>query len=349
MQIQYNNWQHIGTVLLTLSLGFVGASIAPYLYLPVPALLGSALLIAALAFTRLPLALPLRLRNIGFTILGCSMGSGITPEMLQLIGQWPVSLVILGLTVIVMMVASTWVLSHYFGQTRNTALLASTPGALSAVIALASSGYGDARAVVVLQTLRLLVIMSTLPLIIDWIGLHGHTDITVLDQPSMSWPIIFILVISALGFAWLLDKLKVPAAYILAGLLLSGLGHSMFWLQGGVPTPLLDLGFIIIGCLVGVRFRGIQWLELKRYTFAALVSVTLSTVIAAVAAAGVASWLNLPFGQVWVAYAPGGIEAMAALALALNYDPAYIAAHHLMRIIGINLCLPLIIKHLNPH
>jgi len=314
----------------------------------VPALLGSALLIAALAFTTLPLALPLRLRNVGFAILGCSMGSGITPEMLKLIGQWPVSLLMLALTVVAMMAASTWVLTHYFGQTRNTALLASTPGALSAVIALASNGYGDARAVVVLQTLRLLVIMSTLPLIIDWIGLHGSTDISVLAQAPMPWRIVLLLIMGALGFAWLLDQLKVPAAYILAGLLLSGLGHSMGWLQGGVPTPLLNLGFIIIGCLVGVRFRGIQWLELKRYTFAALVSVTLSTVIAAVAAAGVASWLHLPFGQVWVAYAPGGIEGMAALALALHYDPAYIAAHHLVRIIGINLCLPLLIKRLNP-
>jgi uncharacterized membrane protein AbrB (regulator of aidB expression) len=52
-------------------------------------------------------------------------------------------------------------------------------------------------------------------------------------------------------------------------------------------------------------------------------------------------WLGLPVGQIWLAYAPGGVEAMAIMALALNLDPAFVGAHHVVRILGLNVFSPL--------
>jgi len=72
--------------------------------------------------------------------------------------------------------------------------------------------------------------------------------------------------------------------------------------------------------------------------------VLLSSVIAALFAGGVAQLTGLPFGQVWVAYAPGGVEAMAAMALALGYDPAFIATHHLSRIVLLLFSLSLLLR-----
>lgn len=329
---------------LTLVLGFIGAGLAPFLHLPVPALLGSGILISILAFTRLPLAMPVLMRNIGFTILGCSMGSSITPEMLALVGRWPASLIGLTLTVIAMMLASTWLLSRHFGQTPSTALLASTPGALSAVVAMAMDGKGDVRAVVVLQSLRLLLVMAFLPVIIYGLGMQGTVDTGQAAALTLPWHTVPALLLTAFAIAQMLDKIHVPAAYVMTGLLLSGAGHVGGWLHGGLPSIAITTGFVIIGCVVGVRFRGIRLAELRQFSVAALVSVILSTVIAAIGAACVSWGMNLPFGQVWIAYAPGGIEAMAALALALHYDPAYIAAHHLARIIGINLLMPWVVR-----
>ena len=64
-----------GTILLTLALGYIGAGLGELVHLPVPALLGSGLFIALLAFTALPLSMPTLMRNIGFTILGVSFDS----------------------------------------------------------------------------------------------------------------------------------------------------------------------------------------------------------------------------------------------------------------------------------
>ena len=54
--------------------------------------------------------------------------------------------------------------------------------------------------------------------------------------------------------------------------------------------------------------------------------------------------LSLPFGQVWVSFAPGGVEGMSSMALALGYDPLYVAVHHVFRILLLILILPVLIR-----
>ena len=342
ISLQHPAFKQAAIILLTLSLGYLGAVLGSLLHLPVPALLGSGILLAILAFSPLPLSMPVLMRNLGFTILGCSMGSSITPEMLTKISQWPMSLVGLGITVVLMMLLSTWVLAKFFQQSSNTALLASTPGALSTVVALASEGKGDLTTVVVLQSLRLILVMSLLPIIIYGLGLQGNQTLQNQQMPPLVWNTVLALVLSAFAVAQTLEKIKLPAAYVIAGLVLSGAGHVSSYLEGALPSSIINFGFIIIGCVVGTRLKGMSFAELRSLSLAAFVSVALSSLVAAIGAGLMSAALDLPFGQVWIAYAPGGIEAMAALAIALHYDPAYIAAHHLARIIAITLLMPLV-------
>ncbi|MGB0084193.1 MAG: AbrB family transcriptional regulator [Rhodomicrobiaceae bacterium] len=58
----------------------------------------------------------------------------------------------------------------------------------------------------------------------------------------------------------------------------------------------------------------------------------------------VAGGLDLPIGQVRVAYAPGSLEAMTILAFVLGVDPAYVGVHQLVRFLGLSLLSPLIAK-----
>ena len=58
--------------------------------------------------------------------------------------------------------------------------------------------------------------------------------------------------------------------------------------------------------------------------------------------------LSLHVGDVIVAYAPGSIDAMMILALALHLDPVFVGAHHLARVFTVTLALPLIVRVLAP-
>jgi len=70
--------------------------------------------------------------------------------------------------------------------------------------------------------------------------------------------------------------------------------------------------------------------------------------VAALFAAGLVGILALPVAEVMIAYAPGAVDAMMLLALALNLDPVYVGAHHLVRIFFVSLTMPLIARRVAP-
>ncbi|MDI1343150.1 MAG: AbrB family transcriptional regulator, partial [Pseudolabrys sp.] len=67
-------------------------------------------------------------------------------------------------------------------------------------------------------------------------------------------------------------------------------------------------------------------------------------VITAVFAAVLVQMLTLPLAEVMIAYAPGAVDAMLLLALALNLDPVYVGAHHLARIFFVLLTMPIVVR-----
>ena len=107
-------------------------------------------------------------------------------------------------------------------------------------------------------------------------------------------------------------------------------------MHGRFPQPLVISGFIATGAVIGARFRGTSLDTVRRTVPGAAASVLLALAISALVAAFGAWLLGLPFGQLWLAYAPGGVEAMAAMALALSLDPAFVGAHHVLQILGLN-------------
>lgn len=330
-----------GPLFLTLAIGFSGSIAASYADLPAAALVGAILAVSIASMFRLTVDIPLRLRNVAFTIIGCSLGSSITKEALSQTGQWPLSLFVLGVAVLVTMLTCSWVLSRFFSQTVETAMLATSPGALIYSLALAAGGMGDIRAIIVIQNIRLLVVTTLLPFILDNFGFEpGHTDIPVAAGGTGS--ILVILVAFVAGVS--VSRWKIPASFLLAGMLVSGVGHFMGVVTGRPPNSIIFIGFAVTGSMVGARFSSIPRHDLQRLLLASLSAVLISGALSLVFAIPVAQMLDIPFGQVFVAFAPGGVEAMAAMALALGYDPAYVATHHLFRIILLFFLLPVGVK-----
>jgi uncharacterized membrane protein AbrB (regulator of aidB expression) len=66
--------------------------------------------------------------------------------------------------------------------------------------------------------------------------------------------------------------------------------------------------------------------------------------MAALFAAVLISMLSLRAAEVMIAFAPGAVDAMMLLALALNLDPVYVGAHHLTRIFFVSLMMPLVAR-----
>ncbi len=324
--------------LVTLIAGTTGAAALSLVGFPAAPLVGAALATTALAWGGMRLSLPNRLRDAGFLVIGVSLGSGFRNELLGQIGGWGLSLLVLCLSIYATVVISRFVLMRWYGQDRETALLASAPGTLSLALSMAVSGRGDATTVLVLQCMRLLILSAVLPLGMVLLGVEAGNAGAAANRLD-PLPLIGVLAVGAL-VSWLIARRGFPAAYLLGGLLVSAVSHVSDLVHGTPPAWLLFAGFCVTGSVMGVRFTGLKLADILRFLKASATSVGAAALISMGFAAAVAAVTGLPFGQVWVAYAPGGVEAMAAIGLALDFDGAYVALHHLCRIAFLMALIP---------
>ncbi len=334
-------------VAVTCLIGFAGAGLATLAGLPAAALIGSAVTVSLVTWGGLKTRMAEGLRNAAFGVIGVSLGAGFTPDVIGQMAAWPASLGLLLASVATTMTAATLLLMRGFGMGRDTALLASSPGALSYAIALAATGRGDAVAVLVVQGLRLLLIATTLPLLLTALGGPPAEAL----RPALTettGPAVTLALLALTGvFGWAGLRRGWPAAFLLAGMATSGILHAVGLVEGRPPGWLTFAGFTITGAAIGARFSGVETALLRRHAVAALAVTLLASGIAAGFAALAAGIVGIPFTQAWIAFAPGGIEAMAVMALSLGFDPAFVATHHVARLLILFALLPVLMKRLS--
>ena len=335
-------------VILALCAALLGAALFSAMQVPAGSLVGSTLAVTGLAALGLSPSVPKILRDIAFVTIGTTLGAGITPHFLSDLARFPASLLALTATLVAVMAVSSTVLRRFFGASAPTALLATSPGALSYSLSLATEGASvavDVRFIVLLQSLRLLLITVILPpviAVVDGVG-GGHAVVTTIAHTlELPTSVVLIALASAAGF--LLERFRLPAAYLLAGVIVSGLGHGVGVLEGRPSAILTFFGFSIAGAVIGARFSSITAGQLRSLLLAGLVATSIAVGLSGLMSLAVATWLDLPFGQVWVAFAPGGVEGMSAMALTLGYDPVYVAVHHIYRLIVLLVFLPALLK-----
>jgi uncharacterized protein len=329
------------TPLRTILIGGVGAALLAAAGLPAAALIGSSIAVSLASFSGLAVAIPRWLRDLGFAGIGVSLGSGIEPSILGDLAAWGASLAMLCLSLIATLAVAIFVLRRFFRCDLPTAILASSPGTMSYAVAVAQEGRGDAIVVLILQSLRLLLLASVLPLAIFF---AIAPPMPVQAPLTMGLAASAILLVLALGLGTLLARTGLPAAALVAGMLLSGSAHALDLAHGRLPVWGIFLCFVVTGSVIGTRFSGISVRTIVRLAGAAVATTGTAAIVSVVFAVLTARLAGLPLGQVWVAFAPGGVEAMAAIGLALGYDPAYVAVHHLVRIVFLVFAIPMLLR-----
>lgn len=327
-------------IALTLGIGVIGALLAALAGLPAPHLLGPAALVTAASLCGLSLGLPRFLFNVAMVAIGMSIGAGVSPEVLDSARQWPLSFAMLALSLTVIMVVCSRFLRRVFGHDRNTALLASSPGHLSYVLGLSSEVKADIREISLVQSIRVLAITLIVPFIVVRMGgtLVGVDPVAVMSLPA----IVFTLVLSvALGL--LLQAFRLPAALLIGAMTISTLAHLTGAVEGALPNWISLPAFLVMGTMIGTRFSGVN-LRMVRNSFTAGASMTLlAGFIAALFSLAAALAMDLPPAQMLLAFVPGGVESMIAMAVLLGADPTFVAAHHVARLFILSALVPVML------
>lgn len=330
------------TVLMTLLIGAFGALTARFLHVPAPYLTGPAIAVSMAGILGANCAVPVPLRDTGFVVIGLSLGSSVTPEVLTAAKTWPASLIIMCSAVAVIMVAGGMMFERGFGLDRKTALLASSPGHLSYVLGYGADIGANVALISVIQSLRVLMLTLLVPAAIAL-----FTDADVSMQLASSHVILYVHLVVLIGlgagFGFVLKWFSVPAAFLLGGMIISSLGHGSGLTPGAVPPIFSIAAFIGMGTLIGTRFSGVAPDILKRAALGGVCLTVLSLVIASMAAVAVALATGLPMLDLLIAYAPGGLETMVAMGAVLGADIPFVAFHHVARLLFLSVFVPLIL------
>jgi membrane AbrB-like protein len=120
--------------------------------------------------------------------------------------------------------------------------------------------------------------------------------------------------------------------------------HGSDLIHVAMPWWATNTVMIAFGAVTGSRFANTPLRMLLHFVGAAFGSFATAVTITSVFAVGLVGLLALPVAEVMIAFAPGAVDAMMLLALALNLDPVYVGAHHLTRIFFVSLSMPLIAR-----
>jgi membrane AbrB-like protein len=319
----------------TLVIGSAGGLLFLWAELPGGLISGAMIAVAGAGIAGRPLGLPQPIAHIILMTLGLSLGSMVSPVMIRNLSAYPVTIALLAAATFCATFGSSFYLQKIHGWDRTSALLAGSPGALSQVIMLATERNADVAGIAVVQIMRVIILTAAVPMLLAATGVMGHGPL-----PSRGPPASAMALAELAAVALLLRGLNFPASWMFGAMLGSSVMHGAGWVEGGVPQWAYLTALIGIGILIGCRFGKIKPRTILSHIAAALGSFVVAIAISAVFVAAIALLTHVKFSDIVVAFAPGAMDAMLALALTLHVDPVFVGAHHLSRFIFVSIATP---------
>lgn len=326
--------------LLTLAVGGLGALVASLLHMPMALLAGPAIAVSVAGLWGAPMDIAPRIRNAAFLVMGISIGSMVSPESIAAMMRWPVAFGLLAAVTILTPFAGRSLVPRLLPFDRHESFLAAAPGHLGLVIALADSLSLSLSRPIILASIRLMTLTLLVPLgatlagMEVGFGLPGGSAVT-------PWGWITLQLATALALSPVLARLKLPAPTLFAGISVAATAHLGGWTGGSLPDWTAQGALVLMGSLIGTRFSGMAWGELRDSLLAGGVIVLLTCGLAGALALPAAYLSGLPLLDVLLGFSPGGLETMIILGAALGADPAFVAAAHLFRLLVLALVLML--------
>src|ERR1700731_411336 len=158
-------------VLETLGIGTAGGALFLWANLPGGLISGAMIAVGIAAIAGRPLTMPPILTQTVLVLLGISLGSLMSRQLLQHMGAYPLSIALLALATFCSTFGSSLYLQRIHGWDQTSAFLAGSPGALSQITILAAEKGADVPAIAVVQTVRVIILTAALPLLLALTGM----------------------------------------------------------------------------------------------------------------------------------------------------------------------------------
>lgn len=303
--------------------------------IPLPWLVGPLIATALFSLGGLDLRQPVLLRKVGQGVAAIAIGLSFSPAVVESLAGYLHIMVLaaaasmIGAVVIARLVAMIARISF------ETAFFSSLPGGVAEMSVLAERYGGEIALVALAQSLRIIIVVLTIPAVI--VALTGHGELVVAPASSLptNLPVLAIMFLAALAVALLFDRLKVMNAWFLAGLAIGIVIAVGEIPASGVPFQIVDAAQVLIGCALGSRIdRGVI-VRLRHFLPTTILGTSALIAFNVAIAAVVAIWTGIDVAPLVLALAPGGVAEMSITAKALHLAVPLVTAFHLVRVLMI--------------
>lgn len=339
MAITLPTFPQIGVTLQTLAVGAAGAALFYLAELPGGLISGAMIAVALFGVSGRTVGLPQPLAHVILMTLGLSLGSMVSPEMVKNLSAYPVTIALLAVATFCSTFGSSFYLQRVHGWDRTSALLAGSPGALSQIIMLATERNADVPGIAVVQIFRVIILTAAVPLLLAATGLMGHGPLPSRGDPATAL-VLAELAVAAVAVSLFMRWIRFPASWMFGAMLASSVLHGTGLVHGALPQWAYIAALTGIGSLIGSRFGKISPRTILSHLAAALGSFAVAIAISSVFVAAIALTTQVKLSDIVVAFAPGAMDAMLALALTLHIDPVFVGAHHLSRFVYVSIVTP---------
>lgn len=308
--------------------GLLGGWLASLIHLPLPWMTGSLLAVILVRcsgwlVTELPGG-----RRAGQWLVSSAIGLHFTaPVLEQILGHlW---LILLGSLGTCLLSVLGIIILRRNGVDRATAFFSSMPGGASEMVVFALRHGADPARVAAAHSLRLLLVVLTIPAIFIWNLPASAPAVPV--NPDWGWLLVLMPLGLLAALAW--RRLGQPNPWMLGPLLCCAAASVIFDLNLALPAAGSAIGQWLIGSALGCHFDR----KFFRSAPAFLIRVLLFALLAMLAA-GAGAWLLGQFAAMDVAgltlgMMPGGITELCLTAEALQLSVALVTALQVARLL----------------
>jgi membrane AbrB-like protein len=337
-------WQWCGLVAASLVLSLVlEAAAFPAAYLLGAMLTGIAFGIKG-SVARVP--------RIGFlaaqAIIGCLVARTLNPAILHTLAvDWAEMLLVIATTVLAS-AAVGWLLTRLKVLPGTTAAWGSSPGAAGGMVAMAEEFGADPRLVALMQYLRVTIVVLTASLVTHLLfGAGQQTPAGAAPAGASAAGEALALAETlaiAIGGGALARLFRIPSGGVFLPMFIGAVLQGAGLVTITLPPWLLAAAFMAIGWYVGLRFER----ETTRYALSALPAM-LAAIFGLIAlcalSAAMLVWLvgTDPL-TAYLATSPGGLDAVAIIALGSQADISFVLALQTARLFIVIITGPFLAK-----
>ena len=187
------------------------------------------------------------------------------------------------------------------------------------------------------QSLRILIVVVTIPSIYAALRLHG-ADPFLAASGEVHWSKLCVLLAATALAGFVLQRFKLPNAFVLGALAVAIPLTAGELVASAVPRGLVNTAQLFLGCALGSRFNRSFLRRAPRFVASVALSVVAAMALSALFALAIAGLTGLHPATLVLATAPGGIAEMAVTAQVLELGVPVVTSFHVTRVILLLVC-----------